>query len=394
MQDRPYAFRKRWRRAAVRLFDGLGGVLWWPWHRSNSASSRAPHRLLLLRLDHLGDGLFIGPALAALREGLPESKLVLLSGTWGEALYEGTGVVDEIHSVEVPWFARPRRGGGFRSWLSLLRWIRLSRFDAAVDFRGDLRHLLWFAFAGIPLRLGYGRTGGGFLCTHRVPFRKVHEVERNLDLVRVLHPHAQARPLLPVPFTTEDSLHVERALRQGGCDPAAPFVVFHVTAGYASKQWEPETMARAMDLVHDAGMGQIVVIGTQAERAAIDHILSQTQVPVHPLTGNTTIPQLSALLHQANGFVGHDSGPGHMAVATGLPTVLLFSGVNDLSAWGPWGHESVRVLTAPASCSPCGLSICNRDHECMRGISPEAVVEALQDLGILDPRASRREPPT
>lgn len=389
MPGSPYAFKKPWRRFAARLFDGLGGFLWRLSPRSKTSIPGPPRRVLVVRLDHLGDGLFIGPALAALREGLPESELTLLAGPWGEAFYGGTGLVDTLRSIDVPWFARPRRGGGLRVWLSLLQWIRRSRFDAAVDFRGDLRHLLWFALAGIPVRLGYGRTGGGFLCTHRVAHRLVHEVERNLDLVRALLPDAQPRPLLPVPFDPEDSLQIERALRQIGCDPAAPFLVFHVTAGYASKQWEPEAMARAMDLVHRSGMGPIVVIGTEAERPAIDRVLSHAQAQVHVLAGATTLPQLSALLHRANGFVGHDSGPGHLAVAAGLPAVLLFSGVNDLVAWGPWSNEGVHVLTAPVSCSPCGLAHCNRDHECMRGIAAGDVVHALRELGVPGSRASR-----
>lgn len=389
MLGRTYAFKKSWHRGMARLFDVVAGSLWRVYSRPSHTPPTAPRRILLLRLDHLGDGLLLGPALAALREGLPESELVLLAAPWGRTLYEGTDVVDRVHCAEVPWFARPRQRGGFRTWLSLLRWIRRSHFDAAVDFRGDLRHLLWLALAGIPVRLGYGRTGGGFLCSHPVPYRPVHEVERNLDLVRVLVPGATARALLPVPFDSEDLLQVQRTLRQAGCDPAAAFLVFHVTAGYASKQWEPEAMARTMDLARRSGLGQIVIIGTKAELPAIDQVVSLQNGPVAVLAGHTTMPQLSALLHQASGFIGHDSGPGHLAVASGTPSVLLFSGVNEVSAWGPWGDSGVRVLTTAVPCSPCGLPVCNRDHECMRGITPEDVQSALRDLQISSPRANQ-----
>jgi len=169
----------------------------------------------------------------------------------------------------------------------------------------------------------------------------------------------------------------------------AAFLVFHVTAGYASKEWEPDAMARTMELARKSGLGQIVVIGTEAERPAIGRVLRHLQSPVRVLAGCTTLPQLSALLHQATGFIGHDSGPGHLAVASGTPSVLLFSGVNDLSAWGPWSDDGVRVLTSAVPCSPCGLAICNRDHECMRGITPEGVLEALRSLQTSGPQPSR-----
>jgi ADP-heptose:LPS heptosyltransferase len=373
-----YAFRKRTVRALARGFDAVGGSLW---RRAAARPARAaaPRRILLVRLDHLGDALFLGPALAALREGLPEAELVLLGGPWVEPLYAGTGVVDSIRVAEVPWFARPRRRGGLPTWVELLRWIRSRRFDAAIDFRGDVRHLAWFALAGIPVRLGYGRTGGAFLLTDPVPYRRAHEVERNLDLVRVLVPAAAPGPLRPLPYTAADRDRVDDLLQSVGCSRHRAIVAFHVTTGYPSKRWEPEAMARAIDLVDESGLGRAVVVGTEAERATIDAVVRRTRTSPFVLAGRTRLTELAALLHRARAFVGHDSGPGHLAVAAGVPTVLLYSGVNDLEEWGPW-RGTVRVLTAFAECSPCGLAVCNRQHECMRPIAPEAVVAALREL--------------
>jgi ADP-heptose:LPS heptosyltransferase len=97
------------------------------------------------------------------------------------------------------------------------------------------------------------------------------------------------------------------------------------------------------------------------------------------LAGRTTLEELAALLARAGGFVGHDSGPAHLAIAAGVPSVLLYSGVNALRSWGPWGG-CTRVLNHEVECSPCGLAVCNRNHECMRDLAPQAVVDALREM--------------
>jgi heptosyltransferase-2 len=287
--------------------------------------------------------------------------------------------VNAVRVGDVPWFARPRRGGGVGAWLEILAWIRRQHFDAAIDFRGDIRHLAWLALARIPVRLGYGRTGGGFWLTHPVPYRDVHEVERNLDLVRALVPQAVAGPLLPVQVDAEAVRAADALLAEAGGGGDRRPVIFHVTAGYSSKCWEPESMAQAIDLVHECGLGPVLVIGTAAEAQAIAAVVERSRHPPRVVAGRTTLPQLVALLGRARGFVGHDSGPAHLAVASGVPSVLVYSGVNALRSWGPWGGRT-QVLHHEVECSPCGLAICNRNHECMRGIAPQAVVAALREL--------------
>jgi heptosyltransferase-2 len=335
-------------------------------------------RVLVIRLDHLGDGIFAGPALRALRHGLPGAEIVLLGGPWASALYAGTGLVDEVRSVQVPWFDRPRRNG-LGDWGALARWVNAWGFDAALDLRGDVRHLVWLALARIPVRLGYPRTGGGFLCTHPVVERDVHEVERNVDLVRVLVRQAEAGPLVPVPWSARDAEAAQSSLRAAGTTPDEPYVVFHVGAGYASKRWEPESMAAALDRIEAQGTGRAVLVGTDADRDAVDAVVRHARRRPALVVGWTTLPQLAALVARARAFVGHDSGPAHIAVAAGVPSVLVYSGVNDPRRWGPWGGK-VHLLHAPVECSPCGLAVCNRQHECMRGFGPDDVAAGVRAL--------------
>jgi ADP-heptose:LPS heptosyltransferase len=285
-------------------------------------------------------------------------------------------LVDEVRSFAPPWFRRPPRRGGARDWLALAQWVRDARFDAAIDLRGDVRHLACLALARVPVRLGYGRTGGGFWLTHPVPYRDVHEVERDMDLVRVLVPGAVAGSLEAPPVAPADVEWTATALHEAGCDPKRPLVLVHPGAGYPSKRWETEPLARALDAVQRSGGLQVLLVGGAADDPDARVLADRMRQPPGSLVGRTSLGQLAALLKRAAVFVGHDSGPAHLAVASGVRCVLLYSGVNDIAHWGPWQGQ-VRLFHTPVPCSPCGLSVCNRSHECMRDLAPEEVAAAV-----------------
>jgi heptosyltransferase-1 len=233
---------------------------------------------------------------------------------------------------------------------------------------------LWAA--RIPVRIGSGATGGGWLLTHEVASRSAHEVERNLDMVRVLNP--SARPGALVPVTPAPQSAAAALLSQVGIGAQQPVLLVHAGAGYATKLWEPEALAACLDALQGSALAPVFV-GTDADRTATDSVRARVRIPVADLTGHTSLPALAALCGRATAFLGGDSGPAHVAVAAGLPCVLVYSGVNDLARWGPWGG-TVRVLHHPVHCSPCGLAVCAYDHECMRGIPAQAARDALLEL--------------
>jgi ADP-heptose:LPS heptosyltransferase len=57
-----------------------------------------------------------------------------------------------------------------KNYFRIIRLARKKGYDLAIDFRGDLRLMVMMFLCGIPERLGYGRTGGEFLLTKRIPY--------------------------------------------------------------------------------------------------------------------------------------------------------------------------------------------------------------------------------
>jgi heptosyltransferase-2/heptosyltransferase-3 len=373
---RTYELRQRRWLWLARAADAIGDR----WLRRHPAAvPAAPRDILFIRLDHLGDMLFATPALRALRVAFPQARLTVLAGPWAAPVLQGGDLADHVQVEAVPWFAGRAAGWAAHAaaWWRVWRWMRRHRFDVALEPRGDVRHLAWLWLARVPVRIGRGATGGGWSLTHEIAGRDVHEVERNVDAVRVLTATGPAGPLVPV--RAAPAAAATALVTSLGVAPQARIALVHAGAGYATKRWEPQALAACLERVADAGLVPVCV-GGEADRDVTRALVHACRAPLVDAVGRTPLPLLAALCQHAGVFLGHDSGPAHVAVAAGARVVLVYSGVNDPRRWGPWGGRT-QVFAHAVACSPCGLRHCPFAHECMRGIDPRAVAAAVIAAG-------------
>ena len=94
-------------RLAVGLADVALGAITWPYRAGRVV--REPgvaQRVLVLRLERIGDLLMVFDALAALRASLPSARIDLVVGSWNESLAQAMAVADTIETLDTPWLAR------------------------------------------------------------------------------------------------------------------------------------------------------------------------------------------------------------------------------------------------------------------------------------------------
>jgi ADP-heptose:LPS heptosyltransferase len=296
-------------------------------------------------------------------------------------LFDDDRVVRKFIPVTGHWFS-PERSfwGSAKTWFRLLAQVRKDRYDAAVDFRGDLRHILLMAFAGIPIRIGYGVTGGGFLLTHKGrPVSDRHQVLSNAELLKFLGVPPDVRQ---EPFTYSGERKRRFWNLYGNIlGPAVPSrrIVVHAGAGYPSKRWPLDAYRRLILKMVDAELGQVVLIGTEREKVEGPSFADPNPYVVD-LRGRTRLSDLPILFDACHVFVGNDSGPAHIAAAQGIETVVLFSGTNDYRVWHPW-TKKLHLIRCEVPCSPCGARVCPlRHHDCMEKLRVEDVFEKLKAL--------------
>ena len=90
-----------------------------------------------------------------------------------------------------------------------------------------------------------------------------------------------------------------------------------------------------------------------------------------------TLRQMIALIDSARLVMGNESGPIHVAVALNRPLVTVIGPTSPVRT-GPYGR-SASIVRRDLDCAPCYLrriAQCPRDHECLRQLSPDQVLEA------------------
>jgi lipopolysaccharide heptosyltransferase II len=350
-----------------------------------------PRSILLLRPDHLGDILFLTPALRALRAAQPGARITALTGPWGRAALQDNPDLDAVETCPFPGFARQPKANLLAPYRLLFKQARALRgrgFDTAVVLRFDHWWGAWLAAAaGIPRRVGYDRSETRPFLTQALPYTAGrHEVEQNGALLAALSGPGAAWELGPTRFAIAegDRTWVDGWLQGRGLQPGAPLVAVHAGAGAAVKLWPTTAWARVADALAEEHDARILLTGSAEERDLTRSIAETMTHPAFDAAGQTTLGQLAALLERCTLVLGSDSGPLHLAVAAGPPTVHLYGPV-AADTFGPWGDPARHiVLTTRWPCAPCNRLDWTPDvlaqHRCLADIAPEQVLGSAQRL--------------
>jgi ADP-heptose:LPS heptosyltransferase len=131
----------------------------------------------------------------------------------------------------------------------------------------------------------------------------------------------------------------------GSLEPAARFAVINPGAGWPSKVWPAERFAAvANHLGAERGLPSVVAWAGEKERAMAVSIVARSAGHAR-LAPATSLVQLAAITRRAALFVSADTGPLHLAVAVGTPSVGLF-GPMPVERNGPYGPRHIGIQKA------------------------------------------------
>ena len=320
------------------------------------------------------------PALALLHKKFPAAEMDLLVSDDLAPLFDGAPGIHRTIGLSDHWFAgHPSAWRQLWSAFKILGVLKKNRYNLAIDFRGDFRHILLMFFAGIPKRLGYGITGGGFLLTDTQLYPwDAHQVYVNIKILESLGISSPAEPEnSPLAIAASQRLKFQNAAGKFLTNRHAPRILLHAGAGYPSKRWPGERFQELIQRMLQKLSGQIILIGTEAEKKFLGDVPPAGE-RIMDLRGKTVLEDLPVLFEASQIFIGNDSGPAHLAAAQGLETIVLFSGTNDAKTWHPW-TKRLHLLTHPVPCSPCEARECPLGHhDCMKKITIDRVFEEIQ----------------
>ena len=354
--------------------------------------------ILIVRLDEIGDLVMFSPFLRGLRQHLPEAHITLVVKPGVRNLVERCPYVNEVLVFD-------QSGGRVARFLTLpwrafrfaARHLRKNRYDLAILPRwdADYYYAAFVAFwSGAALRVGYSeavtpykrRVNRGFdrLLTHALDDRAVrHDVEHNSELLRFLGRSADDDHQ-EVWTDEDDQRFAENTLREHGIGPDGILIGMGPSGGHSAlKQWPLEKFAEAGRWLQETRGAKIAIFGGPGEEPLGNALAEALGPGAINLVGRTTLRQMAALLGRCRTYVGNDSGPTHIAAATGVPVVAIF-GSSCPHRFQPGGNTT--LLWRDLACGPCQTThhILNRcracifdEPHCLTEISAEEVQRAV-----------------
>jgi heptosyltransferase I len=312
--------------------------------------------LLVVRLSAMGDVIHTLPAVAALREALPNVTLGwLIEERWAELLctlrYPRSGtrspqrpLVDRVHSVNTTeWRRAPL---SFNSWQQMavgLSQLRGIQYDAVIDFQGAIRSALLARWSGAPVIFGSAQpreNAASMLYTRKILTpNDSHVVDQAVALAR-----AVASDLSPVPalqFPVDPDAEKKIAAIVTGIDK---FAILNPGAGWGAKRWPAGRYGEVAKELAKDGITSLVNYGPGEDdlATAVEHSSAAAAKRI-----TCSISELIELTRRASIFIGGDTGPLHLAAALKIPVVAIFGPTNPARN-GPFGTRSI-VLRSPGS---------------------------------------------
>ena len=344
--------------------------------------------VLIYRLGSLGDTIIALPAFHIVRRAFPESRITLLTNKPVSAKAAAAEEVlgrgyffDEV--LDYP--------AGTRNPLILagLIWrLHRLRIRTAVNlaaFRSDVsntRDRLFFRAAGVQRFIGFtlqpqdkqpipnAAKGETEWETERIS-RRVS----GIGMIDLDDPKNWDLRLTPDEISAGQSL-----LEKLPAD--RPVVALSTGTKIQAKHWGIEKWEElSRQLAKHLPEWSAVFLGSASE----NHEASRCAVPwgsrAVNLCGKATPRESAAALRRCQLFLGHDSGPMHLASCLGVPCVAVFSARNLPRQWFPRGGNRNRIIQRRPECAGCGLEVCiEQGTRCLTDISVAEVLEAALEI--------------
>ncbi|MCC7495035.1 MAG: glycosyltransferase family 9 protein [Fimbriimonadaceae bacterium] len=345
-------------------------------------------QILLIRLSALGDVLTASPVPTVIRRHAPDARITwVVEQRCADALAGHPGV-DEL--IVVP---SSREWG---RWLTQGQWsplraalaavsarLRREQYDLAIDLQGLLKSAALLALTRATQKC---RPADSY---EQFPGWRPRLLPRRLDPTHIATMYTSLLEPLGFPLTDRADLrlvfNVPPAAQQRVADWLRPrglrpgeFVALIPGTTRPQKMWPEASWSALADRLQQRSGLPAVLVGGPGERELAARVCGAAQHPPHDAAGALRLPETAALLQAARCCVAVDTGPMHLAVAVGCPTVAIAGSTEHRLFQDGSPHV---LLHRDFPCSPCfRRPICDGRHECLAAITPADVERTLATL--------------
>ncbi len=298
--------------------------------------TREIKKILVIKLSALGDFVLALAAMKKIRQVHKRAHITLLTTPPFEGLAKACPYFNAVETDGRP--------SGLGEWMALRKRIKTARYDRVYDLQTSAQSARIFHMLA-PFPPEWSGVAAGCALPHKNPGRNhMHTLERQADQLKYagIWPDAPTEPgsapgpdlswVLPKPSQVRPV--------PGGVRPR-PYALF-IPGGSAhrlDKRWPAERYGQLGKMLAERGYDIVIIGGLQ--ESALARQIQRYVGQARDLTGRTDFAKVAMLGAKAALVVGNDTGPLHLAAATGAPTVVMFSSASDPELAAPRGHVTV-----------------------------------------------------
>jgi lipopolysaccharide heptosyltransferase I len=337
-------------------------------------------RILFVKLSSIGDIVHTLPALAAVRRALPAAEISWAVEKSSAEILRGNPLIDNLIELDT----RSLRGGKVIEEILLdasrqMRALRKFKYDAALDFQGLLKSAAIAKLSKARRSYGFDKSNlrepaSRFLLTETFEIPpQIHVIRKNLMLAEKALNIAVPAENFEFPISTDESRRAEAEKIATGA--GGDFAILNPAGGWATKLWHAEKFGALADRLWEENRLVSIVTTAPNEKNLAEKVLQNSRSG-KVFAAQPTLKGFYELAKRARVYVGGDTGPTHLAIAAGAPTVGIFGPTE----WWRNGSPNPKDICVERDDIDCRVD-CHRrtcgNWICM-DISVETVFAAVQ----------------
>ncbi len=309
------------------------------------------NRILIIQTAFLGDVILATPVISEMKRLFPDSTIDVLVKKGNEALLQNNPHLNKILVFD-------KSKGKYRSILQLIRQFRSRKYDLVINLQRFGSSGIITALSGAKKKYGFKKNPFSFAFTktfdHQID-NGLHEVERNLSVIKEFGPVTKKRPEL---FPSKD--HFAKI----STFTSVEFFCFAPASVWFTKQLPKE---KWIELIQQKSLeGAIYLLGGKDDETLCQEIIDLAKISnAQNLAGKLNLLESAAMMSKAKRNFVNDSGPLHLASAMNAPVTAFFCSTIPGFGFGPLSEDSEIKEVLNLSCRPCGLhghKACPKGH--------------------------------
>ena len=310
------------------------------------------NEVLIFDLHLIGDIVLLIPFLKALKSSRDNLRITLVCGPWAREVLRNEGLVDDFVFFVAPWVKQVALINCIISYFSLIRKLRSTRWDFAIDIRGDIRQIFLMYLSGASKRIGFNFMGGEALLTDVVlddgQYR--HLLQHHQQILNKLCIHTNSKNFIPRISLDESERLISDSIER--------YVAVHFGASLPLRRLPVSEQVKLLNKLA-LNKKRIFIFVPPDDIKSVDNLLNLIAYPSRKLISlwSGSLREMIVMLSAAEMVYAMDSGAAHISAALGVPTTVLF-GPNLPALVSPLGPNVQIKEKVGLNCRPCNQINC------------------------------------